>query len=464
MNPTRALKAPPLRPTADVRAAALPGMPASVPPPDVPLSFLAASGAGLVAAGAAVAVYATNLVGDPTGDSSIAAVHLLMLAFLTTGVLGAVHQFACVVGRRALRSIWAARVSLGLVVTGAWLLPAGFAAGANRLVAGAGALLGTGVLLAAWNLTGPLFGPARGVSIVGLRLSVAGLVITAGFGVTYAFDRQAGEGWFGLNPDVVLAHAHIGLVLWLGLTYVAVAEKLWPMFLLAHRPGRSPGLLAVWLIPPGVAVLVAGLMAGLRYLAIAGAATTAAGLAAHLASFAGLVLRHRRRPPELLHAFITASAAFLVAAVAFAGIAGLAPLDAAARARFVSAEIAALGAWVGLALIGHAHKVVPFICWGILRKRGVTAAPDGSPLLFTHLWDRRAGRASLVSAAGGFAAITAGLVAGTAGPVLAGGILLAATGLTTSFNLAFGPLRATRSASRSAFRHNPPSFTGETTP
>lgn len=442
MNPGSPVKEVPLRPPAHIRAAAaLPGMPASVPPPDIPLSFLAASAVGLVGAGVAVALAAGTLVGDPTGDGAIAAVHMVMLAFLTTGVLGAIHQFGCVVGRRSLRSVRVARVSLGLIVAGSWLLPAGFAASANGLVAGSGALLGVGVLLAAWNLTGPLFGPVRGLSIAGLRFSVAGLVVTAGFGITYAFDRQAGEGWFSLDPHVVLAHAHIGLIAWLGMTYVAVAEKLWPMFLLAHRPGRSPGLLAVWLIPPGVGLVVLGLVAGWRYVAIAGGVITAAGLAAHLASFAGLVLRHRRRPPELLHAFIATSAAFLVAAIVFAAVSGLAPLDSAVRARLVSAEIASLAAWIGLALIGHAHKVVPFISWGTLRKRGISTTADGQPLLFSHLWDRRVGRASLATAAGGFAAITAGLAAASTPPVLAGGVLLAVTGLISAANLSLGPLR-----------------------
>ncbi|HET6966373.1 MAG TPA: hypothetical protein VFH58_16490 [Acidimicrobiales bacterium] len=442
---TGPVRAVPLRPPAAVRAqAALPGMPASVPPPDVPLSFLAASGAGLIGAGVTVALVAGRLVGDPTGDRAIAAVHMVMLSFLTTGVLGAVHQFGCVVGRRSLRSARAARVSLALIVAGSWVLPAGFAAGANLVVAAAGALLGLGVLLAAWNLTGPLFGPARGVSIVGLRLSVAGLVTTAGFGVTYAFDRQAGEGWFALDPHVVLAHAHIGLIAWLGLTYVAVAEKLWPMFLLAHRPGRSPGDFAVWLIPPGVVGLVVGLMAGWRYVAVAASVVIAAGLAAHLASFAGLLLRHRRRPPDLLHAFIVGSAVFLLTAMALAAVAGLAPLDGAVRARLASAEIAAVAAWIGLALIGHAHKVVPFICWGVLRKRGVATTHAGQPLLFTHLWDRRAGRLTLATASGGFAAVTSGLIAASAAPVLAGGVLLAATGVIVSANLGLGPIRAAR--------------------
>src|SRR6185437_3710328 len=99
-----------------------------------------------------------------------------------------------------------------------------------------------------------------------------------------------------------------------------------------------------------------------------------------------------------------------------------------------------------LALIGHAHKVVPFISWGILRKRGIATTKEGQPLLFTHLWDRRAGRASWATAVGGFAAVTAGLAAASSASVLAGGVLLAATGLVTCANLSLGPLRAARPA------------------
>ena len=413
-------------------------MPASVPPPDVPLAFLAAGGAGLVGAGVALALVGGHLVAAPTDDQPIAAVHLVMLAFLTTGVLGAFHQFASVVGRRPLRSILAARASVGLVVAGSWALPGAFAAGADPAVAGAGAALTVGFVLAAWNLTGPLWGPGRGPSVTGLRLSLGGLLATAGFGVTYAFDRQAGEHWFALDPHVVLAHAHVGLLAWVGLTYVAVAEKLWPMFLLAHRPGRSPGSLAIWLMPAGVVVLVVGLMGPWRWVAVAGAVVVAGGLGAHVASFVGLV-RHRRRPLELLHAFVLTSIGFLVAAAGFAAAAAFAPESL--RTRMVSAEVASLAAWLGLALIGHAHKVVPFIGWGILRTRGVRNNRAGGPLLFTDLWDRRAGRATYLAASAGFASVVAGVAGGWAGPVISGGGALAFTGLLALVNLGLGPLR-----------------------
>ncbi|MGH3070441.1 MAG: hypothetical protein ACRDOH_22360 [Streptosporangiaceae bacterium] len=57
-----------------------------------------------------------------------------------------------------------------------------------------------------------------------------------------------------------------------------------------HRAGR----LAVWLIPAGVTLLSPGLLAGVGWLAWAGAVILVAGLAAHLAPLAAHV-RHRHR-------------------------------------------------------------------------------------------------------------------------------------------------------------------------
>src|SRR5512135_2360071 len=96
------------------------------------------------------------------------------------------------------------------------------------------------------------------------------------------------------------------------------AEKLWPMFFLAHVPGRHrAGRLAVWLIPAGVALLSPGLLLSLGPLAWAGAVVLAAGLAAHLASLAAHV-RHRRRQGGLHLAFVATAAGFLIAGAGLA--------------------------------------------------------------------------------------------------------------------------------------------------
>src|SRR3546814_15634166 len=69
--------------------------------------------------------------------------------------------------------------------------------------------------------------------------------------------------------------------------------------------------------------------------------------------------------------------------------AGLAPVSTTWRIRIVSGEVRALAAWLGLALLGHAHKVVPFIVWTKLRIDG-RMPTGGKPLLFGDLFRKRA--------------------------------------------------------------------------
>lgn len=422
-------------------AAMAPGGTGSVPPPSVPLGFLVAAGAGGTGFGLSVWFAADRLVSAPTHPGALAAVHLGVLAFLTTAVLGAVHQLAPVVAGRPLRSVPAARLTLAGMVLTAWLLPSGFAHGPEALVAAGGVVGFATVSLAAWNLSGPLSEPGRGVPLVGLRLSVAYLVLTVAFGVVYAVDRQAG--WFPLVPHRVLAHAHLGLLGWLGLTYVSVAEKLWPMFLLAHRPRARSGAWAVGLLGAGPLVLATGLLLAVDPVAVLGGAGVAAGLLCHLASLASTV-RHRRRPLELLHAHLAASSAFMVAAMAFGATAGLADVDGAARTTLVSAEVAALMAWIALAVTGHAHKIVPFIAYTWLRAQGVTQGPGGRPLLFGDLFHDGVSRLTFATATIGWLAVVSGLLAELAPLVAAGGGALAASVAGVTLNLWAGPRRARR--------------------
>src|SRR5690606_1170768 len=125
------------------------------PPARVPLSFLALSGSGLVLFGIAALLGAEH-VDAPTHPGMVAAAHSGLLGFPTIGVLGALHQFAPVVGNRPLRSRVAVGITLALVVPGVWTLAGGFAHGPDRLVPIGGILATTGVIVAAWNLSRPL--------------------------------------------------------------------------------------------------------------------------------------------------------------------------------------------------------------------------------------------------------------------------------------------------------------------
>ena len=425
----------------------------NTPPASVPLSFLVAGGVGLIGFGLGTWLAADDAVISPQIPGVISAVHLGVLAFLTMSVLGALHQFSTVVGRAPLRSVAAARVTLVAMALAAWLIPSGFAHGPESLIVAGGLCGAVAVSLAAWNLSGPLGGRGGGVIVNGLRMSVAYLVVTVTFGVIYAFDRQTG--WFPLFGHRVLAHAHLGLLGWLGLTYVAVAEKLWPMFLLAHRPSTRSGTVAVSCFGAGPAILATGLLFGLSRLAFAGGVVVAVGVAAHVTSLAGAV-KHRRRGLELLHAYLFVSTGFLVVALALGVVAGLAPVDTVVRTRLVAAEVTALIGWLAVAVVGHAHKIVPFISYTALRAKGIKTGPSGAPLLFADLFDARLAKVAWALIATGFASLVLGTAIGSAPVDAIGGFCVAVAGVIVLSNLWVGSRRIAKTGPTAPSSLSPP--------
>lgn len=406
------------------------------PPPSVPLGFLTAAAVGLLGFGVAAWFAADRLVIAPTHPGGVSAAHTAVLAFLTVAVLGAVHQFGPVAGGVPLRSVPAARWTLIGMVATAWLLPTGFAHGPEWLIPAAGLIGAATVSIAAWNLSQPLLASGGGVPVLGLRISIGYLLVTVAFGVVYAFNREAG--WFPLYPSRLLAHAHLGLLGWLGLTYVSVAEKLWPMFLLSHRPSTRSGTMAVTWLGVGVTPLAIGLLFAVPVIAWIGGSLVVVGLIAHAVSLVGSV-RHRRRPMELLHGFLFAAMGFLIIGVG-AGIAAVTlPVDPSVRIQLITAEIAALVAWLGMAVIGHSHKIVPFIGYTLLRSRGVSRRADGRPLLFTDLYRRAPARLTLASSATGFALLVTGILTGSAATVSVAGGAIAGAAVLVTLNLGLTP-------------------------
>ncbi len=416
------------------------GLPGAVPPPAVPLAYLGAAAAGLVACGAALVWSSRVATLDPTADQVVAAAHLGMLATLSMGVLGAAHQFVPVVTQRPLRSVRLAWATFAAWLGGAWLLPVGFATGLEGVVEAGGALAAIALTLLVLNFSHPLAARGKGAPVTGLRFALAGFVATGCFGVLYVADRRGN--WWDLSGHVVLAHAVVGLFAWLGLTYVAVAEKLWPMFFLAHVPGRHmPGRVAVWAVPAGVVLLSPGLLLGLPMLAGPGALVLAAGLAAHLVSLQAH-LRHRRRKADLHLAFVLTSAGWLPVGAGLAlAAAAVLPSHHHAGVALVAAAVAAFGGWVLEALVGHTYKVVPFICWSVLRARGVDKGAAGRPLLFADLYGHVWAALSYALVTAGIAALCFGLAAGVAAATVLAGALFIATGLVTALNLTYRPVR-----------------------
>jgi nitrite reductase (NO-forming) len=110
----------------------------------------------------------------------------------------------------------------------------------------------------------------------------------------------------------------------------------------------------------------------------------------------------------------------------------------------------AAAGWLLEALAGHAHKVVPFILWSVLRGRGVATGPSGRPLGFGDLYDHRAAVGSYALITAGIAAAGTGLAATAPAALAAGGGMLAAAGLVMAANLSITPAALLRTAPRLA--------------
>jgi len=181
-------------------------------------------------------------------------------------------------------------------------------------------------------------------------------------------------------------------------------------------------------------------------LAWAGAVVLAAGLAAHLTSLAAHV-RHRRRKGGLHLAFVATAAGFLAAGAALALAAALVmPRDHHAGMALAAAAVTAFAGWLLEALTGHAHKVVPFILWSVLRGRGIATSPSGRPLGFGDLYDHRIAVGTYALVTAGIAAVCAGFGATQPATLAIGGGMLAAAGLAAAANLSVTPALLLRKA------------------
>ena len=425
------------------------GVPGAVPPPSVPLSFLAAASLGLVACGVAWIWVRTAAVANPNSDPVIAAVHLGVLATLTMGILGATHQFTTVITGRPLRSIRVAHATFVTWLAASWALPLGVGFENVGVTAASGALALVGLILLTWNLATPLSVRGKGAPVTALRLALLGAAATTLLGATFVGDRQGN--WFALSAHVDLAMGVIGLFAWLGVTYIGVAQKLWPMFMLAHVPGRHrAGTVAVWATWLGAAVLAGGLAHGADIAEWVGGCVLGVGLGAHEISLWSH-LRHRRRKTDLHLLFVATAAAWLVVAAGLALAGALViPRHYAMGVALVAAAMVASGGWLLEALVGHVHKVVPFIVWTLLRSRGARSGPTGKPLMFADLYHHGWAAVTYGTVTTGVAALVVGLGASWTPALAVGGALLIATGILTAVNLSARPLRLLRAAGTSS--------------
>lgn len=258
------------------------------------------------------------------------ALHLLVLGAATNAVFVWSRFFAQALLHARPGAERLAWLRLGLLNTGVICVLAGVGTGLVPLAVAGAALVVVAVAghlasLLAMIRSSP---PARRLSIVALYYLAAGAALMAG-GTIGGILVMGGIRSAGLDAALVLTHAEVNLLGWLGLAIIGTEFMLWPMVLRTRMSDAAPRIAryVLWLTGCGLAVTVAALLASPyldagRWIAAGGVASYLAGAAVALVP---AVRQMRVKPPHTGAAWaLLAGHAWLVAALAAdtAGLAG----------------------------------------------------------------------------------------------------------------------------------------------
>ncbi len=312
-----------------------------------------------------------------------AVTHLFTLGWLTLTIFGALSQLLPV-------ALGAPIFSPRLGHAGFWSFAAGipiFAAGVAMehlpLLAVGGTLVGLGVLLAGANVAATLArGHTRDVTWGGIAGGISYLAAALVLGLVLA--RNLDTGFIaGARVRVLAAHLHIAIVGWAMLVIVGVANRLLPMFLLAHGADTRWSRRALACLAAGVPLFAVGMLAPSRIAAWTGAALLEAGLGAFLWQAYAFYRARVRKRLDIGMRFARTALAFFVAA----GVMGPVLLAVGGTHTRLGAAYVVSGFLGGIVLFvtGFLYKIVPLLSWTARfgGRIGKTALPTASDLYST---------------------------------------------------------------------------------
>ncbi len=326
--------------------------------------------------------------------TTLAAVHLVTVGWVTILMLGALHQFVPVITASGAAAGKSALVSLVAIAVGLIGMETGFIALDGRLGPSAVASLPAGGALV---LTGAAIGAAALARILwqtrplafSAQFIVAGLVfllvtVTLGFILGLAFAEPALVPWSAAFSDGLRLHLFAGLIGWFTLTAIGVSYRLLSMFTLAPEERGGLGTAVITLSVGGLAVtwlleLAASLGLGVPTAAIVAAvAATGLGLVLYLADMVRLYRARRRRQLELNTGMAVPALAALAVSLGLGACAAAAgyPERAVGAAGYLF-----LFGWLSGLGLSQLYKIVPFLTWlerygSVLGKQAVPRVQD----------------------------------------------------------------------------------------
>lgn len=346
------------------------------PPITVPMRFFLTAPLFGVAAGLLLLVQGGDMLMSRWMPAMLAATHLLVAGFMLQAMSGALLQFVPVA---AGGNIWRPRlvagivhplliVATGLLVSAFLTQRAGLYIAAAHVFVIALGLFGLVVSLALWRT------PARGPTIVALRVALLALLVTVGLGASLALALALGTSW----PLLMLTdiHAAWGLGGWALVLLAGVSYFVVPMFQL------TPAYPA-W-VARGVPLFLLGvlLLWSLQFVGVSesvrmGVFIGGVGVGGLFAvTTLNLQSRRRRKIGDTTLWFFRTSMVCLLAVLVSALVFAVFP-DAGRdpRAAVWLGMLAIVGVFVS-AISGMLYKIVPFVCWLHLQRMcGLSTLP-----------------------------------------------------------------------------------------
>ncbi|MFI6988779.1 multicopper oxidase domain-containing protein [Nonomuraea wenchangensis] len=323
------------------------GRPPLAPPPRPRASWHLRANAVVVGWLALTVVAA--LAGDVLPAPRWLLIHVFLLGAISTAILIWSEHFTVALLRVRTPPGRGSLARLGLLNAGAVAVLAGVSAGPWQ-VAAAGAAVVAGVVL--WHaavlvtLVRQAL-PGRFGHVIGWYVAAPVALATGGvLGGLLAADVGHGAA----HERMQAAHAVVNLFGWIGLTVLGTLFTLWPTVLRTRMADgtRRASRLGLRLAVPGLAVATGGLLAGWRWVALAGLVAYAAGALAALVPLADAL---RRRRPH------TGAAWMLGAAIAWFEVALVANAVVVAT-RPAAGVAAALEPLLPLVLVGFVAQVL----------------------------------------------------------------------------------------------------------
>jgi hypothetical protein len=342
------------------------------PPISVPFRFFLTGPLFGIAAGLLLLWHGPDIFVSRWTSAVLALTHLVAVGFMLQAMCGALLQIVPVaVGA----NIWRPRIvtlftHIGLTA-GTVALIVAFLTESAALFRLAAPLMGLSLgAFAAVVLYALVRTPARGATLLVLRLAVIGLIVTVILGATLA----SAFGWQLVMPLIQLTHVHAawGLGGWSMLLVMAVAYLVVPMFQLTppYPRRRAWGLpiagfilLTVWSL-----LWFAG-DAG-HWVRVVFAVAAAVVVGAFAVTTLQLQGKRRRKAAEPTLLFWRAAMTALVAAVALIVAGQVLPVvDGYSGTPFLIGTLMLLGVFMSV-ISGMLYKIVPFLNWLHLQNRG----------------------------------------------------------------------------------------------